>query len=102
MSDLLSGARDLRQKLHRLEVLLQIEKGRRGRDWFAGRSPDDPERPAVIRRFVRSGLIEAAAPPAYYRLTPEGRDFLKDVRAKVGGQGPLDWTYADEIDFSKL
>jgi len=31
MSDLLSDARDLRQKLYRLEVLLQIEKGRRRR-----------------------------------------------------------------------
>jgi hypothetical protein len=24
------------------------------------------------------------------------------VRAKVGRQGPLDWTRADEIDFAKL
>ena len=31
MSDLLHGARDLRQKLYRLEVLLEIEKGGRSR-----------------------------------------------------------------------
>lgn len=37
MSDLLSDARDLRQRLYRLEVLLQIEKGRRSRTWFTGK-----------------------------------------------------------------
>ncbi len=58
MSDLLNDARELRQKLHRLEVLLEIEKGPRA--------------------------------------------FLQDVRAKVGAAGGLDWTRADEIDFSKL
>jgi hypothetical protein len=102
MSDLLSGARDLRQKLYRLEVLLQIKDGRRSRDWFSGKSPADPERAAVIRRLAKTGLIEPGPQPGYFRLTPDGRDFLKDVRAKVGSQGALDWTRADEIDFSKL
>ena len=102
MSDLLSGARDLRQKLYRLEVLLQIKGGRRTRDWFAGKSPVDSERVAVIRRLVRTGLIEPVPAPTYFRLTADGHDFLKDVRTKVGSQGALDWTRADEIDFSKL
>lgn len=102
MSDLLHGARDLRQKLHRLEVLLEIEKGGRSRSWYAGKTPEAAERAAAIRRLTESGLVEAAAPPAHFRLTPTGRDFLKDVRAKVGAGDALDWTRADEIDFSKL
>jgi hypothetical protein len=102
MGDLLHGARDLRQKLHHLEVLLEIEKGGRGRSWFAGKAPRAAERAAAIKRLTDTGLIEAAAPPVHFRLTPEGRDFLKDVRAKVGAHDALDWTHADEIDFSKL
>ena len=102
MADLLSDARDLRQKLYRLEVLLQIERGRRTRAWFDGKAPADADRPAAVKRLSKVGLIEVAAPPVHFRLTPEGRIFLKDVRAKVGAQGELDWTRADEIDFSKL
>jgi hypothetical protein len=102
MSDLLHDARELRQKLHRLEVLLEIEKGGRSRSWFAGKARPATERAVAIRRLTDTGLIEAAAPPAHFRLTPEGREFLKDVRAKVGAHGALDWTHADEIDFSKL
>jgi hypothetical protein len=56
----------------------------------------------VIRRLVETGLVEPAAAPVHFRLTPDARDFLKDVRAKVGSGGALDWTRADEIDFSKL
>lgn len=102
MSDLLSGARELRQKLYRLEILLEMEKGRRSRGWFTGKAPEDVERPAAIKRLSETGLIEPAPAPEHFRLTPDGRDFLKDVRAKVGTQGGLDWTRADEIDFSKL
>jgi hypothetical protein len=102
MSDLLSDARGLRQKLHRLEVLLEIERSKRSLEWFEGKAPQDPERVSAVRRLAESGLIETAAPPDHFRLTPEGRDFLKDVRAKVGAHGPLDWTHTDEIDFSKL
>jgi len=102
MSDLLSDARDLRQKLYRLEVLLQIEKGRRTRTWFTGKAPEDPQRTVAMRKLVKAGLIEAAPPPIHFRLTPEGQDLLKAVRAKVGAHGELDWTRADEIDFSKL
>lgn len=102
MSDLLDNAREFRLKLHRLEVLLEIEKGGRTRSWFAGKAPQAVERAAAIKRLTHTGLIEAAAPPAHLRLTPEGREFLKDVRTKVGAGGALDWTHADEIDFSKL
>ena len=102
MSDLLDDARGLRQKLYRLEILLQVEKGRRSRAWFDGKAPDDADRVAALRRLARTGLIEPAPAPTHFRLTSEGREFLKDVRGKVGGGGNLDWTHADEIDFSKL
>ncbi|MGH7373531.1 MAG: hypothetical protein ACREJY_04840 [Candidatus Rokuibacteriota bacterium] len=102
MSDLLHGARDLRQKLYHLEVLLEIEKGGRSRSWFTGKAPQAVERAAAITRLTDTGLIEAAAPPSHFRLTPEGFEFLKDVRGKVGAGDALDWTRADEIDFSKL
>ena len=102
MSDLLSGARELRQKLHRLEVLLEIEKGPRSRSWFAGGAPPDVERAAAVKRLTEAGLIESAPPPDHFRVTADGWEFLKDVRAKVGAGGSLDWTRADEIDFSKL
>lgn len=102
MADLLRDARELRLKLHRLEILLEIEKGRRSRTWFEGKGPEDPERPAAIKRLLKAKFIEPAAAPAHYRVTPDGYDFLQDVRAKVGGHGPLDWTHTDEIDFSKL
>jgi hypothetical protein len=100
MSDLLHGARALRQKLYRLEVLLEIEKG--GRSRSAGKASHAVERATAIKRLTDAGLIEAAAPPANFRVTPEGREFLKDVRTKVGAGDALDWTRADEIDFSKL
>ncbi|HEX6078883.1 MAG TPA: hypothetical protein VF197_04575 [Methylomirabilota bacterium] len=102
MSDLLNDARELRQKLYRLEVLLEIEKGPQSRSWFAGRSPEDVERPAAIRRLLDTGLIEAAPAPQHYRVTADGWDFLKTLRARVGGSSGLDWTRVDEIDFSKL
>ena len=102
MADLLGDARELRRKLYWLEILLQIEKGRRSRAWFDGKAPEDAQRAAAIRRLAKTRLIEPAAPPAHYRLTPDGRDLLKDVRAKVGAGGALDWARADEIDFSRL
>lgn len=102
MADLLSDARELRQKLHRLEVLLEIEKAPRSRSWFAGRAPQDVERAAAVKRLTEAGLIEAAPAPDHFRVTPDGWEFLKDVRAKVGAGGSLDWTRVDEIDFSKL
>jgi hypothetical protein len=97
MSDLLHDARDLRQKLYRLEVLLEVEKGGRRRAWLT--RGDDQDRAAALRRLVKAGLIEAADTSGY-RVTSEGREFLNDVRAKVGRQGQLDGTRADEIDFA--
>ena len=59
MSDLLSDARELRQKLHRLEVLLEIEKGPRARSWFEGR--------ATRKSEGNLSLNETAAPSAGVR-----------------------------------
>jgi hypothetical protein len=102
MSDLLHGARDLRQKLYRLEVLLEIQKGGRSRSWFAGKVSEAAERAAAIKRLTQTGLIEAAAPPAHFKLTADGHEFVRDLRAKIGSGRALDWTRADEIDFSRL
>lgn len=99
MSDLLHDARDLRQKLYRLEVLLEVEKGGRRRAWLT--RGDDQDRAAALRRLVKVGLIERADATSY-RVTSEGREFLIDVRAKVNRQGQLDWMRVDEIDFAKL
>jgi hypothetical protein len=100
--DLLSDARELRQKLQRLEVLLEIEKGPRSRSWFAGKAPQDLERPAAIKRLLDTGLIEPAPAPQHYRVTADGWEFLQALRARVGGSSGLDWTRVDEIEFSKL
>jgi hypothetical protein len=62
--DLHGSARDLRQKLYRLEVLLDIEKGRVGGDGMAGEALRDVERAAALSRLVESGLIEAARRPS--------------------------------------
>ena len=103
MSDLLGDARQLRQRIYRLEVLLEIEKAERSHAWFAREAPEDGERAAALKRLLDTGLIETAPTPHHFRLTPDGRDFLKDVRTKVtAARGELDWTRADEIDFSKL
>lgn len=102
MSDLLRDARQLRQRLYRLELLLEVERGREGRSWFEGKSPEDVERAAALKRLSDTGLLETAPPPDHFRLTPDGRDFLKEVRAKVTAHGAVDWTRADEIDFSRL
>ena len=102
MGDLLESARELRQRLHRLEVLLDIEKGRGGPARASGKTPKDAERIAAVKRLEKTGLIEPEDSPAQYRLTPDGRDFLKEVRAKIAADGAVDWTRVDEIDFSRL
>jgi len=102
MSDLLDGARELRHKIYHLEVLLEIEKGAQSRSWFTSRAPHAAEREAAIKRLTATGLIEPSETPAHFRLTSEGREFLQDLRRKVGAGNALDWTHADEIDFTKL
>jgi hypothetical protein len=102
MADLLDSARDLRQKLFRLEILLEIDKGGRSPSWFTSTSPGGVERAAAIKRLTESGLIETIDSPAHYKLTVEGHEFVRDLRGKVGAGQALDWMRADEIDFSKL
>jgi len=102
MADLLDSARDLRQKLLRLEVLLEVDKGGRSRAWFTSKAPGTAERAAAVQRLTEAGLIEAADPPAHFKLTVDGHEFVRDLRAKVGSGRDLDWTRADEIDFSRL
>jgi len=102
MAGLLDSARDLRQKLFRLEVLLEVQKGGRGRAWFTSKAPGAAERAAAIKRLTEAGLIEPAEPPAHFKLTVDGHEFVRDLRAKVGAGRALDWGRADEIDFSRL
>ena len=102
MADLLTEAMELRQRLHCLEVLLQIEKGKRTKDWFAGKTPEDPERPKAVARLSKTGLVEVAASPHHFRLTPAGAAFLGNVRAKTAAEGKVDWTRGNEVDFPKL
>ena len=102
MADLLNGARDLRQKLFRLEVLLEVDKGGQSRAWFTSKAPAAAERTAAIKRLTELGLIEPVGPPAHFKLTVDGHEFVQDLRSKVGAGRALDWTRADEIDFSKL
>ncbi len=102
MLDLLIEARELRRKLYCLEVLIQIEKGKRSKDWFAGRAPKDSERPKAVKRLSRTGLIEAAPSPHHFRLTSAGEAFLANVRAKIAAEGRVDWTRVNEVDFPKL
>jgi len=101
VSDLQGSARELRQKLYRLEVLLDIEKKRRGSAPRKG-SAEEEERTAALSRLSQSGLIEPGAAPGTFVLTSDGREFLQDVRRKVSANGMLDWTRVDEIDFSRL
>jgi len=58
-ADLLDQTKELRQKLYMLEALLQIEKGRRTKEWFEGKAPEDHERPEAVKRLLETGLIEA-------------------------------------------
>ena len=92
MADLLDQTKELRQKLYMLEVLLQIEKARRSKEWFAGKMPEEPERPQAVRRLCETGLIEAELSPDRFRLTPAGGNFLSNVKARSGAEGKIDWT----------
>jgi hypothetical protein len=102
MAGLLDSARNLRQKLFHLEILLEIQKGGRSRAWFTSKTGGAAERAAAIKRLTETGLIEPVGPPAHFKLTVEGHEFVRDLRGKVGAGRALDWTHADEIDFSKL
>src|SRR5262249_58016254 len=81
MSDLLGSARELRQKLYRLEVLLDVEKGGRGR---AANSVRDPERAAALDRLGASGPLEADGAPRQGRRPPDRLAVPTDARAQGG------------------
>ena len=102
MSDLLDGARELRQKLFRLEVLLEIDRGGQKPRWFSGKTGQSGERAAAIKRLVEAGLVEPAEPPVHFKLTVAGHEYVQDLRAKFGAGRALDWSRADEVDFSRL
>ncbi len=102
MRELLNEVKEFRQKLYQLEILLEIEGGRRSRDWFAGKAPEEPERAEAVDRLVKTGLIEPASAPEHFRLTQQGAHLLTNVRARIAAEGRIDWTRVNELDFRKL
>jgi hypothetical protein len=101
-----------RQKLRRMEVLRATDKGARTREWFEGKVPEEDinreDRRQATRDLLDIGLLEKdnlypqARHPHPYRLTPQGRTFLKDVTEKIGKGNSIDWKRVKEIEFPTL
>jgi len=100
--DLGATLRTFRVKLYGLEVLLEVEGGRRTQGWFAGIEPPIEERGEATLRLVEHGLLESRPAPEHFLLTDAGRRLLANVRAKIAPGGHVDWTRIDEIDFRLL
>ena len=98
MPDLLEEVREIRQKLSMLEVLLEVEGGKRTAEWFK----DDPERRAAVERLEKTGRLERTAPPAHFRLTEAGARLLVNVRKKTSNGGRIDWSKVRDADFPSL
>ena len=88
MSDLLNDARQLRQKMYNLEVLLEIEKGGQRRTWFSGKL-------FAIRRWSLPAPAEvvrraAALPPSrfYDFAAPLRVDDILLCRLALAAGGP--------------
>jgi hypothetical protein len=98
-----------RQKLRRMEVLRAADKEVRTREWFEGKVPegdmDREDRGQATRDLLEIGLLEKddlypkTGHPNPYRLTPQGRTFLKDVVEKIGKGKGIDWKRVKEIEF---
>ena len=98
-----------RQKLMRMEVLRAADKEERTREWFEGKVPgtdaNREDRGQATRDLLEMGLLEKddlyPRPPHRnpYRLTPQGRAFLKEVMEKIGKGNSIDWKRVREIEF---
>ena len=101
-----------RQKLRRMEVLRAADKEERTREWFEGKVPTGDENREdtgqATRDLLDIGLIERdnlypqARHPHPYRLTSQGRTFLRDVMKKIGKGKSIDWKRVKELEFPKL
>jgi len=101
-----------RQKLKRMEVLRAADKEARTREWFEGKVPEGDmnreDRGQATRDLLDIGLLEKddlyprARHPHPYRLTPQGRTFLKDVMKKIGKGNSIDWKRVKEIEYPTL
>jgi hypothetical protein len=98
MTELLDEVSEYRQKVYMLEVLLEVERGRRTVEWFK----DHEERSPAVDRLVANGCLEGAPPPAHFRLTDAGTRLLKNVRAKTAAEGRIDWSGVRDVDFPRL
>lgn len=98
-----------RQKLRRIEVLRAADKEARTREWFEGKVPEQDinreDRGQATRDLLNIGLLERdhfypqARHPHPYRLTPQGRTFLSEVKKKIGKGNSIDWKRVKEIEF---
>ncbi len=100
--DLRETIRQMRLRLHGLEVLLAAERERRTEEWFSDEGAGDGERGEATRRLVEHGLLEPRPAPTHFALSDRGRALLANVRAKVAPDGRVDWTRVDEVDFPLL
>jgi hypothetical protein len=94
-----------------MEVLRAADKEERTREWFEGKVPEGDinrgDRGQATRDLLEIGLLEKddLYPRAHhhpYRLTPQGRTFLKDVVEKIGKGKSIDWKRVKEIEFPTL
>ena len=98
-----------RQKLRRMEVLRAADKEARTREWFEGKVPtadvNREDRGQATRDLLDIGLLERddlypqAHHPHPYRLTSQGRTFLRNVVQKIGKGNGIDWKRVKEIEF---
>ncbi len=94
--------REFRVKLLGVEILLEVEKGRRTKEWLDGAALPADERAEATRRLVERGFLEARQEPVHYALTDAGRRLLANIRAKIGPDGRVNWTRIDEADFPTM
>jgi hypothetical protein len=85
-----------------VEILLEVEKGRRTKEWLDGAALPADEGAEATRRLVQHGFLEARPEPVHYLLTEAGRRLLANIRAKIGPNGRVDWTKIDEVDFPRM
>jgi len=94
--------REFRVKLLGVEVLLEVEKGRRTKEWLEGAALPADERAEATRRLIDRGFLEQRPEPDQYVLTDAGKHLLKNIRGKIASNGKVDWTRIAEVDFPRM
>lgn len=73
-----SQGKRLSHILFRLEILQEVQRGRRTQGWFDGKTDNEPRRAEEVRYLLTNEFIQEAASPALYTLTGKGETFLTD------------------------